>query len=173
MTEEEKPTLVPTSSMKFEKHVLILRAYVVLTDNGKSPVHYKTVMKMTRLARTQISGTNAFFVGLGLLRKVDEGIYNPVDQSVLFIGEKPGDEDFSVLKPVLQYSALYRFIKGLIRIHGTVTVDDAVSFLLEESGEKSPERAKRALEWLEKCGLMSTVDDEITLIDIKEGIGSV
>lgn len=61
---EERVTLVPTSSMSFEKQVLILRAYVVLTNKGTTPVHYKKVMRGTRLGRSQISSGPPFLLKL-------------------------------------------------------------------------------------------------------------
>ena len=70
--------------MDFDKQVLILRAYVVLSNMGKQPVHYKRVMTITNLARTQVSGVNAFFVGLGFLEIVEKGTYLPAKEVVKF-----------------------------------------------------------------------------------------
>ncbi|MBN2229045.1 MAG: hypothetical protein JW779_05580 [Candidatus Thorarchaeota archaeon] len=161
MSEDRPPTLVPTSSMSFEKQILILRAYVVLTNDGTEPVHYKVVMNRTGLARTQIAGTNAFFVSLGLLRHASKGTYLPPPETVQFIGEKPGNEDYSTIRTTLEKSPLFDFIRELIRIHGEVTIDDAISFLLTESGEKTRSRAERSIQWLEKCGILEVSEEGI------------
>jgi len=159
MSDEEKATLVPTSSMNFEKQVLILRAYVVLTKMGVEPVHYKRVMTATRLARSQISGVNSFFLGLGFLRKVDKGTYLPAEAVVRFYSDRHGDEDYSALKQTLVNSALHERVKGMVLIHGGATEQELVDYLLEESGEKTRSRARRALDWLERTNLIMIDED--------------
>jgi hypothetical protein len=154
MSEEENITLVPTSGMDFDKQVLILRSYVVLTDMGKTPVHYKKVVSMARTARSQISGVNSFFVGLGFLTRVDKGMYQPAKELVEFFSTKPGEEDFLVLRPVLERSALFATVKNLLLVHGEATEKETIEYLLRESGEKTESRARRALDWLEKAGLV-------------------
>ncbi|MHA2005639.1 MAG: hypothetical protein ACW960_16375, partial [Candidatus Thorarchaeota archaeon] len=154
MSEEERITLVPTSSMDFEKQVLILRSFVVLTDMGKNPVHYKRVVSMTRTARSQISGTNSFFVGLGFLKRVDKGTYLPAKELVEFFSKTPGEEDFLVLRPLLEKSALFATVKNLMLVHGEATEKETIEYVLRESGEKTESRARRALDWLEKAGLV-------------------
>jgi hypothetical protein len=47
-------SLVPTAGMDFSTHILILRGYVVLSDFGKIPVHYKTVVDQLNVSRTQV-----------------------------------------------------------------------------------------------------------------------
>ena len=163
---DEKVTLVPTSSMDFEKHVLILRAYVVLSEMGRNQVHYKKVMAATRLARTQISGANAFFVGLGFLGNVGKGSYIPTPEVVEFFDETLGQENYGALKPVLLKSILYEKVRNLILIHGKATQDELVDYLLEESGETTRSRAIRALEWLEKGSLIKIdVDKMVNLLE--------
>jgi len=155
MSDEEKATLVPTSSMSFEKQVLILRAYVVLTRMGVEPIQYKRVVTATRLARTQISGVNSFFLGLGFLKKVEKGTYLPAKEVVEFYNEELGKENYSALKPLVAGSTLYRRVSGMIMIHGSATKEEIIEYLLEESGEKTGSRAGRALEWLEHAGLIA------------------
>jgi hypothetical protein len=161
---EEKPVLVPTSSMSFERQVLILRAYVVLTNKGTTPVHYKKVMRSTRLARSQISGVNSFFVSLGFLERVDEGTYIPKQAVVDFFSSKPGQEDYSNLVPALEKSPLFQFVRNLVLIHGTLSHDELIEHLLEESGEKTVSRAKRSLQWLEKTKLIEIDTESIVII---------
>ncbi len=166
MTHVENITLVPTSSMSFDKHILILRAYVVLSNNGIDVVHYKMVMRRTGLARTQISGVNSFFVSLGVLKKKAKGEYMPAEAVVHFVGNRPGNEVFFKLVSIVASSPLYNFVEGLLRIHGKVTKEDAIGYLLKESGEKTVSRAERALDWLEKVGLIVLSQDEY--IEIQE-----
>ncbi|MFW9800259.1 MAG: hypothetical protein ACFFD9_07480, partial [Candidatus Thorarchaeota archaeon] len=80
--DEASPTLVPTSGVRFEDQVRVVRAYVVLSNNGTVPVHLKEVKGITRLARSQISGLNSFMVMLGLLEHVSRGHYKPTTAAV-------------------------------------------------------------------------------------------
>ncbi|MFW9803812.1 MAG: hypothetical protein ACFFFC_14215 [Candidatus Thorarchaeota archaeon] len=161
---KDKPTLVPTSSMNFEKQVRILRAYVVLTNYGKAPVHYIQVVRSSRVARTQVSGVNSFFVTLGFLEEVEQGIYLPKKEVVDFFNETPGEENFGTLSPLLKESPLYNFIKNLILIHGIVTYEQGIEHLLEESGEKTVSRAKRSLDWLQRSGLIALKDGNLIVL---------
>ncbi len=161
---EERATLVPTSSMSFEKQVLILRAYVILTSKGTAPVHYRRVMRSTRLARTQISGVNSFFASIGFLERVDEGTYIPTQAVVDFFGIKPSQEDYSKLVPALEKSPLFQLVKDLVLIHGTLSHDELIEHLLEESGGKTVSRVKRALQWLEKTKLIEVDTESIVKI---------
>lgn len=152
-------TLVPTSSMSFEKQVRVLRAYVALSEFGKNPVYYKEVMKAAEMARTQISGVNAFFVTLGFLEQTDKGTYIPTEPVVEFCRAGIGSEDYSILTPVLRDSALLRAIRNRILIHGNPTRDELIEFLLKESGESTRSRGERSLQWLEKAKIIATDED--------------
>lgn len=157
--ESTDTTLVPTSSMSFEKQIRVLKAYIVLSNRGIEPLHYKQVLRFTRLARTQISGVNAFFVSLGFLKRVERGTYIPTDA---FLQSQPfahGRVQLESLQPIVRDSPLYSFVRGVLMIHGEVQVDGLVALLLEESGESTKSRAKRALEWLERTKLI-TVDEK-------------
>ena len=160
MTEEEKVTLVPTSSMDLDKQVLILRAYVVLTKMGTQPVHYKRVVSMTRVARSQASGVNAFFIGLGFLKRVDKGTYMPAKELIEFYSETPGEENFLALTSLLRQSTLFDTVENLLLVHGQATEKEVIDYLLEESGEKTESRARRALDWLEKARLIKIGADK-------------
>ncbi len=145
--ESEVTTLVPTSSMSFENQVLILRAYVILSDKGSKPIHYKKVVSATRLARTQISGVNEFFIGLGLIKRTEKGTYLPSKELVRFYSKDLGNEDYEKLRKPIGDSTLFSSVKGFILIHGSATESEIIDYLLEESGETTRSRAKRSLEW--------------------------
>jgi hypothetical protein len=139
--------------MDFETQIRILRAYAVL-GKGEKPVHYKQVMRAARVARTQVAGVDSFFVGLGLLQSVSRGMYTATKQAIDFLGKGPGEEDFSKLSSLLIESELFRFVQNLFLIHGSLSRAQFINHLLEESGEKTPSRAERALEWLERAELI-------------------
>ncbi|MHA1246802.1 MAG: hypothetical protein ACTSPE_05700 [Candidatus Thorarchaeota archaeon] len=154
MPEGKRVTIVPTSSMSFEKQVLVLRAYVVLSNMGRDSVHYKKVVRITKMARTQVSGVNAFFVTQGFLKPSGRGLYLPTQETVEFYSSQPGRETYSALTSILRESPLFNLVRGAVLIHGHATVDEIIDLLLTESGEKTRSRAKRALQWLERCGLI-------------------
>ena len=164
--ESEKDTIVPTSGMSFENQVLILRAYVILSEKGLKPIHYRKVMSATRLARTQISGVNEFFIGLGLLKRVEIGTYLPSEELVQFYSKDVGNEDYEKLRKPIRDSTLFRSVKGFILIHGFATENEIIDYLLEESGETTKSRAKRSLEWLERTQLIEIADNnEVILLE--------
>lgn len=156
---EEDVTLVPTSSMSFEKQVRILRAYVVLSERGSKPIHYREVVSATRLARTQVSGVNSFFEGLGLIRKAAKGTYVPAEELVKFYSDVPGDEDYNYLRNLIDGSELHGRVRSFIQIHGSATEGELFDYLLDISGETTRSRASRALEWLTRTGLIRTCED--------------
>ena len=117
-------------------------------------------MAITKLARTQISGVNSFFVGLGFLNSIEKGTYLPAKEVIEFYTEKPGDENYSSLQPVVRTSSLYEKIRSLILVHGKATETGLIDYLLEESGETTKSRAKRALDWLEHTGLLTIEENE-------------
>jgi hypothetical protein len=59
-----------------------------------------------------------------------------------------------VLRPLLEKSALFATVKNLILVHGEATEKETIEYVLRESGEKTESRARRALDWLEKAGLV-------------------
>ena len=119
MSFESKATLVPTSGMSFEKSRLIIRTYVVLSKHGQEPVHYLEVARRARVSRTQVSGANSFFVGLGFLTEVETGKYLPTAEVVSCLTNNTTSE-MGTLAPVIRESLLFDFVKGQIEIHGTL-----------------------------------------------------
>ncbi|MFW9888061.1 MAG: hypothetical protein ACFFER_07765 [Candidatus Thorarchaeota archaeon] len=150
----ENISLVPTAGMDFSTHILILRGYVVLSDFGKNPVHYKTVVDQLNVSRTQVSGVNSFFVGLGFLQQIDTGTYTPTKCAIEFYSKKPGEESFENAKACVAQSDLYNRIKSLVLIHGEVSWERVVSEIMRASGTTVKSRAERALEWLMRCDLI-------------------
>jgi len=145
--------------MSFEKQVLILRAYVVYSEKGLNPVHYRTVVSATRVARTQVSGVNAFFTGLGFIRRTGKGTYVPTAECVRFYSDEPGKEDYNYLREPVERSELYSRVRNFVQVHGSTTEKQIVNYLLDLSGETTPSRARRALEWLVRTNLVRIGDE--------------
>ncbi|MFW9787159.1 MAG: hypothetical protein ACFFE2_15810 [Candidatus Thorarchaeota archaeon] len=152
--------LVPTSGVSFDDQVRIIRAYVVLSENGKNPVHYKDVMRITRLGRTQISGVNSFMVMLGLLVNTSRGNYSPTEAAIDFSNCDPGDENFTQIASILEKSLLFRNVNRYLRIHGGGMSQGLVEFIMEEAGTKEESRVSSALEWFSRSGLIQPFLEE-------------
>lgn len=159
MDKNNTTTLVPTSGMSFEHQVKILRTYLVLSKMGEVPVHFKKVMRMTESARSQISGVNSFFEGLGFLERVETGTYKPTSEILGFYSNTPGEENFKELSSSLEKSELFQFVKDAVMIHGDPSLETLLSLLLKESRTQTKSRARRAIQWLASSGLI-TIDDE-------------
>ena len=159
MTEEEtSQTLVPTSGVSFDNQVRIVRAYVVLSDNGTNPVHYKEVMRITRLGRTQISGVNSFLVMLGLLEKTSRGYYKPTAAAVSFCDCNPGAEDFEGLSPTLGNSMLFTHVEQYLKVHGGGSSTSLAEYIMERAETDQIFRVQSALEWLIRSGIIERND---------------
>lgn len=157
-------TIVPTSGMSFDRQIMILRAYVVLSDFGRSPVQYLRVVNTLNIARSQVSGVNSFFVGLGLLNQVEDGLYLPTACTLEFYSQMPGTEDFSKIKRCIESSELFQIVRNFILIHGSASETTILSEVLRASGTSTNARARRAIEWLARCELIEINDDEVISI---------
>jgi hypothetical protein len=146
--------------MNFEKQKLIMRAYVVLSNRGKEPVHHLQVRNRTGVARSQVGGVNSFFVGLGFLTEIKRGLYLPTACAVDFFGDDIRHEDFNKLLPCLRESKLFHFIKEQILIHESLGYAQLIKDLLKESDTSEESRVKRALEWLTTAKVIRITQDE-------------
>ena len=164
----EDTTILPTQGVSMEKQRLILRAYALLSKKGLEPVHYLDVVKRGRLGRTQVCGVNLFFVGLGLLKQVDQGIYLPSEETMQFLGEDFDGHNYKEISSLLRTSALYDFVQGQVAIHEGITYDDLIEDLLRESNTSEVYRAKRALDWLFLAKLIERNDENgiVTIFQI-------
>ncbi|MHA2135739.1 MAG: hypothetical protein ACW99J_17930 [Candidatus Thorarchaeota archaeon] len=158
---ENQRTLVPTSGVSFEDQVRIVRAYVVLSDNGSVPVHYKEVMRITRLGRTQISGVNSFVVMLGLLENTSRGNYLPTKVAIDLCNCNPGSEDFTLINTSLQQSDLYTYVDRYLKIHGGGMDQELLEYIGDESETKEHSRISSALEWFIRAGLIEDNSEEV------------
>ena len=155
---------MPTSGMTFERQVMILRGFIVLSDFGRNPVHYKRVVNRLNVACTQVSGSNSFFVGLGLLHQVEEGTYLPTDCATAFYSELPGEEDYTKIQSCLRESDLYHLVRDNIRIRGAVSKNDIIDEILRVSQTSVKARAERAFEWLVRSELVEVSDNGMTKV---------
>jgi len=153
--EDSESALVPTSGVAFRDQVLVLRAYVVLSNFGNVPVHYKRVMEETGLSRTQISGLNSFFTTLNFLELQERGNYKPTEVAVRFFDPLLGQEHFEELQPAIENSLLNAAIRNHVLIHGEQTWEELVDFLLRKTHTSVSSRAERALEWLTLSNTLS------------------
>ncbi|UCH03992.1 MAG: hypothetical protein JSW05_10450 [Candidatus Thorarchaeota archaeon] len=160
MTKDEAPpTLVPTSGVRFEDQVRVVRAYVILSNNGTEPVHLKEVKGITRLARSQISGLNSYMVQLGLLEHVSRGHYKPTTAAVNLCSSAPGEEDFSQVTAVLEGSALFSLVQQYLRVHGGGSSPGLIEYIMEKAGTEETYRVQSAVEWLIRSGLVERGQD--------------
>ncbi len=157
--DEASPTLVPTSGVRFQDQIRVVRAYVVLSNNGNEPVHLKEVKGITRLARSQISGLNSFMVMLGLLEHVSRGHYKPTTASVNLCSSDPGEEDFGQITTVLERSALFSFVEQYLRVHGGGSCQGLIEYIMEKAGTEETYRVQSAVEWLIRSGLVERGQD--------------
>ena len=153
-------TLVPTSGVSFEDQVRVVRAYVVLSDNGKTPVHYKDVMRIAQLGRSQISGVNSFLVTLGLLENTSRGDYKPTEAAVSLCNCEPDNEDFNTIASELERSLLFTYVDRYVRIHGGGMGQGLMEYIMGEAKTRERNRVSSALEWFIRAGLIESDMEE-------------
>src|SRR5690606_32424101 len=75
-TAEARPRLtkkLPTFRVGFAKQMDALRAYAVLSEGGKKPVHYTRIADIIKVHEANVSSMNPFFLENGLIEKNGNG----------------------------------------------------------------------------------------------------
>jgi len=158
---------MPTAAIALEDQVKILRSYVALSKEGQLEVHYMKVVDDTKLARTQISGVNAFFVSLGFLSSTKRGYYSPTSSIIQFVSTKPPTNPFPFLADTLRNSRLWDMItnKFVVSQQQKVEKNDIVRIILRLTSSNEKYRAESALEWFFRSNLLKIVNhDEVEIV---------
>ena len=157
-------SLIPNSDVKFDDQIKVLRAYVVLFNKSSEDIHYKDVMKITRLNRTQVSGLHSFLVMLGLLEFSKRGYYIPTESVRKMCAGLPGTEDFAEIKSSVSESPLFKKVRDFFLVHGDSPKQDLTEFILDESGGTISSRVENAIEWLIRTRILEENEDEILVL---------
>lgn len=160
---------LPDSQTSFEKHLDIIKAYVVASKEGKEPVSYRDFKTLVDLQPTRVSGNNKFLENIGLIRKVEgeRGKYLPEDVTIrLYNALKWNKEEEirSILRELLLSLWFWDFTKQLLDHKGTRTRTELRDKLGYESGA-DPKKHNSALnvliDYLIYAGLIKEEDGNL------------
>lgn len=82
--EEDNGFILPYQSPQITKQIDILRAYYILSEEGKKTVEYKEIAEAAEISDVLVSGNHKFFMYCGFLESINGG-YLPSEQLVEFM----------------------------------------------------------------------------------------
>ena len=117
---------LPDSRISFDKHLEIIKAYVVVSKNGQESVTYKSFKNVVDFHPNVISGNNEFFENIGLIREVEgqRGKYIPTEKAINLFNAlkwKKEEEVKSFLKEVLSPSWFWNLTKQVLDVNVSAT----------------------------------------------------
>ena len=76
--------MLPDPSTSFEKHLELVKAYVVLSKVARKALTYKSFQRLVDLSPIIISSNNAFLKEIGIIKEVEKqrGAYVPTETAI-------------------------------------------------------------------------------------------
>ena len=117
---------LPDSRITFDKHLDLIKAYVVVSKNGQEGVMYKNFNTVVDMHPTIISGNNEFFENIGLIIEVkgQRGKYLPTEKTIKLYNAlkwEKEDEVKSLLKEILSPSWFWSLTKQVLDVKKSTT----------------------------------------------------
>ena len=154
---------LPNKELSIDRQIEVLKAYVSVSNAGKTPVGYKDIAKLGYNAK-RVSSCNSFFVDVGFIKKVEKerGKFLPSNELIEFKNKSTWnlDEAKEYLKPLVESSWFGELAKKILDIKGSVSQVDLIKSFGSESGaEKDQElNLKRLIEYLEYFNVIKKDD---------------
>lgn len=169
---------LPDSSVSFERHQEIVKAYVVLSHDGRDPVGYKEVGKVT-VSPARVSGNVKFFEHMGLLKKVEglPGKHVPTPEAISIRRDLDWNKESNVkntLASLLLTSWFWLAARDLLAIRAKTSEDELIQHLGREAGadpKKHSPALKTIVSYLKFAGLL--VQQEDGMLALNTEVGSV
>jgi hypothetical protein len=158
---------LPESRISFDNHLEIIKAYVVVSKNGKEGVTYRNFKTVVDLHPTIISGNNEFFEYVGLIREVEgqRGKYLPTEKAIKLYNAlkwKKEEEVKLSLREMLSPLWFWNLTKQVLDVKGSTTRDEIRTKLGYES-DADPKKHKTSLnvliDYLVYAGLIKEDED--------------
>ncbi|HEU0046920.1 MAG TPA: hypothetical protein VFQ43_04840 [Nitrososphaera sp.] len=166
--------VLPTDRLTVEKQIELLRAFAVVYEaNGGKPVKNEDAGNAVTPAKAgaTVILTNAFFVDIGLLKRGDNGGFEPSADLIAYNnacqwGEETAKEK---LRPVFEGAWFCRCLVPRLRL-ATQTEANCLAILAEESGAQKEHgyRLQNLIGFLEFVGILRSSDGKITLLPSKQ-----
>jgi len=161
---------LPDNRASFENHLHIIKAYVIVSKEGKEPVNYTSFKTLVDVNPQIVSGNNKFFVDIGIVKTAEgeRGKYIPTKATIkLYNALKWNKEDEikSLLTGILSTSWFWDITKQLLDVKGTVIREKLREKLGYESGadpKKHNSSLNVIIEYLLFAGLIKEEEGNIT-----------
>ena len=157
---------VPTDRLKREKQDDALRVVAVASRNGQEPVDAAKMAALMDVTADTAPLNNAFFVSIGLMKKVGKGEYLPTDLTLDYQQRWSFDKAAapSLLAPAFASGWFFDAIKQRLQV-GPATRDQLIETLASEARTDSSYARQYGfiLDWLEYVGLIVLKDGNVTL----------
>jgi hypothetical protein len=167
-----KPKFVlPDPSASFEKHLELLKAYVVLSKSGKESVTYRSFKGYIDLSPFVISSNNAFLKQIGIIEEVEKqrGAYLPTESAIRLYNALKWEKNIeiqSILGDLLKTSWFWSFAKHLLELKGKVSrteLKEKLGFEANADPKKHIVSLNVLVDYLLKAGLIVEQDGNLTL----------
>ncbi len=127
---------LPYPGLSFDKHLELVKAYSVISKEGKEPVTYKDVGKT--ISPFKVSGNTKFFENFGILNKVQgQGRYKPTEEAIDIYRDliwKKEQDARSKIRALVERSWFWETTKNILTIRGKIAEDDLIQQLGREAG---------------------------------------
>ena len=172
-----KPKFVlPDPSASFERHLELLKAYVVLSKSGKEGVTYKSFKGYVDLSPFVISSNNAFLKDIGIIEEVEKqrGAYVPTESAIRLYNAlkwEKNPEIQSILSDLLKTSWFWSFAKQLLELEGKASrteLKEKLGFESNADPKKHTVSLNVLVDYLLKAGLIVEQDGNIALKSTQE-----
>lgn len=127
---------LPHPGLSFERHLELVKAYSVLSKEGKDAVNYKDVGKT--ISPFKVSGNSKFFENIGILSRAEgQGRYKPTEDALdiyrdLVWKKETGAK--SKIRTLVLRSWFWETTKNLLSIKSSISEDDLIQQLGREAG---------------------------------------
>jgi len=170
---------LPDPNISLEKHLELIKAYVILSKNGKEGVTYKSFKSLVELSPTIISGNNAFFKEIGIINEVEKqrGAYIPTEPAVRLntaLRWKRDSEIESILSELLRDAWFWNFAKQLLELKEKASraeLKEKLGFESNADPKKHNVSLNVLIDYMLKAGLIIEREGNITLKN--KGMGEV
>ncbi|MCW4009708.1 MAG: hypothetical protein NWF05_03705 [Candidatus Bathyarchaeota archaeon] len=161
---------LPDPHLSFEKHIEIIKAYVVISKNGAEGVSYKSFKTSVDISPTSISGNNEFFKDIGLIKEMEgqRGKYLPSEKALKLYNALKWSKDEEIrliLRDLISDSWFWKLADQLLELKGSIT-RTALKEKLGYESDADPKKHNISLniltEYLIRSGLVSEEDGELS-----------
>jgi len=163
--EEDNGFILPYQSPQITKQIDILRAYYMLSEEGKKTVEYKEIAEAAGISDVLVSGNHKFFMYCGFLESTNGG-YLPSEQLVEFMNRlewKKLEEAKRLIRKFFEKKWFLDHLLKLMKSRGKMSKDEIINELGIKAGVKRSQnnirRLNRLFEWIEYAEIISESND--------------